>query len=203
VAALKNPRNDQELVTLLRDGDVTAYTELFDRYQPLLFVYARKITCDRDVAADIVQEVFIYLWDKRETIQFDGSVLSYLYSAVRYKFFNLLDKQKVRADYAKSLQTFIAQGSPLTDHYIREKEMLKLIEEQISLLPKKLRVAYELSHKANMSTTEIAEMTGVSEKTVKNQVSMAVQQLKVKLGILSIAHAGISFELLLELLKKK
>jgi RNA polymerase sigma-70 factor (ECF subfamily) len=83
---------DQQLVARLREGDAVAYTQLFDRFQPLLYVYARKIIKDKDEAADVVQEVFLHLWDKRESIEIDNNVLSYLYSAVRYKFFNLLDK---------------------------------------------------------------------------------------------------------------
>jgi len=185
VAALKT-LNDQQLVTRLRDGDAAAYTELFDHYQPVLFVYARKVVKDRDEAADIVQEVFISVWDKRETVEFSSSVLAYLCSAVRYKFFNLLDKKKVRSDYAAFLQAFLQEGSPLTDHYIRKKEALALIEAQVALLPPKLRVIWELSRKTNLGTAEIAAMLEVSEKTVQNNLSMPVKQLKVKLGILNL-----------------
>ena len=190
------------MLSLLKQGDVAAYTELFDRFQPLLYVAACKIAGDEDEAADLVQEVFIKLWDKRESLSCEGPVLAYLSAAVRYKFFDLLSKKKVRANYASSMQAYIGRGVPLTDHYIREKEMLRIIEQQIALLPPKLRVVYELSRKANLSTAEIAEMTGVSEKTVKNQLSLAVKELRVKLGILCVPALSISTELFLELLKK-
>jgi RNA polymerase sigma-70 factor (ECF subfamily) len=194
--------NDQELVARLREGDADAYTQLFDRFQPLLYIYARKIIRDKDEAADVVQEVFLYLWDKRDRIEFEGPVLSYLYSAVRYKFFNLLDKKKVRQDYAESLQKFIQQGSPQTDHLLREREMTRIIEEQVGLLPPKLKLIYELSRKANMTTAQIAELTGVSEKTVQNQVSLALKQLKLKLGLLQVTGLAIGAEAFAELIKK-
>jgi RNA polymerase sigma-70 factor (ECF subfamily) len=193
---------DQQLVAQLREGNATAYTQLFDRFQPLLYVYARKIIKDKDEAADVVQEVFLYLWDKRNNIEFDGPILSYLYSAVRYKFFNLLDKKKVRQDYAESLKKFMQEGSPQTDHLLREREMMRTIEEQIGLLPPKLKLIYELSRKANMTTAQIAELTGVAEKTVQNQVSLAIKQLKMKLGMLQISGLIVSTEALTELLKK-
>jgi RNA polymerase sigma-70 factor, ECF subfamily len=195
--------SDAELLDLLREGNAVAYTQLFDRYQPILYVYARKVTGDRDSAADIVQDVFISLWDKRETIQFSSSLRTYLYSAVRYQFFNLLDKQKVRAGYAAAMQASIQQGSPVTDDYIREKEMQRLIEEAVDSLPANLRQAFLLSQRANMNSAQIADITGVSEKTVKNQLSLAVKQLKLKLNLLGIAPVSMGMELLLELLKKK
>jgi len=194
--------NDQQLVAQLREGNATAYTQLFDRFQPLLYVYARKIIKDKDEASDVVQEVFLYLWDKRESVELEGSVLAYLYSAVRYKFFNLLDKKKVREDYAQSLQKFMQQGSPETDHLLREREMMRLIEKQVNLLPPKLKLVYELSRKANMTTSQIADLTGVSEKTVQNQVSLAVKQLKLKLGILHFTSLVVAAETFAELIKK-
>ncbi|QKJ32859.1 RNA polymerase sigma-70 factor [Mucilaginibacter mali] len=200
--AIPTTPTDQQLVAQLREGNAAAYTQLFDRFQPTLYVYARKITKDKDEAADIVQEVFLYLWDKRDSIEFDHNILAYLYSAVRYKFFNLLDKKKVRLDYADSLKKYMQEGSPETDNLLREREMLRLIEEQISLLPPKLKLIYELSRKANMSTAHIAELLDVSEKTVQNQVSLAVKQLKMKLGALQLTGLFLSAEALAELMKK-
>lgn len=194
--------SDQELVVQLRHGSVAAYTEIFERFQPLLYVYARKIVKDRDEASDIVQEVFLYLWDKRGEVVFEGPVLPYLYSAVRYKFFNLLDKNKVRKDYAISLQRFMLAGTTQTDDLLREREMMRIIEEQINLLPPKLKIAYELSRKANMPTDQIAELLGVSEKTVQNQVSLAIRQLKLKLGSLYLSGLVTGTVVLVEMIKK-
>lgn len=194
--------SDQQLITRIRDGNAAAYTQLFDRFQPLLYVYARKVIKDRDEAADVVQEVFLHLWDKRESIEIEGAVQSYLFSAVRYKFFNLLDKKKVRHDYAETLKKFFIEGSPQTDDLLREREMARIIEEQINLLPPKLKLIYELSRKANMQTAHIADLLGVSEKTVQNQVSLAVKQLKIKLGVLQLTGAVLTAEALAEVLKK-
>lgn len=193
---------DQELVALLKEGNANAYTQLFDRYQPLLFVYACRITKDDDEAADIVQEVFLYLWDKKETIDLTGSILSYLYSAVRFKFFNLLDKKKVRLDYAESLKKFQQTASSTTDHQLIEREMLRLIQERVDLLPRKLKLIYQLSRNSNLSTAEIAEQLNLSEKTVQNNLSLAVRELKLRLGILQLSGLVIASEVFAELIKK-
>ena len=174
---------DQELISLLKDNSQFAFTQIYDRYQGLLFIYACKITKDESEAEDIVQEVLFYLWDKRNVIKFEGSLSSYLYSAVRYKFFNLLDRKKVRVDYAESLQKFIDQESVQADYIVRERELSKLIEKEIALLPAKMREVFELSRKYHLSHKEIADKLGISEKTVKNQVNNALKGLRSKLGL--------------------
>jgi RNA polymerase sigma-70 factor (family 1) len=192
LAAIKT-LSDSELLDLLKSGSQAAYTEVYDRYQGLLYIYACKITREENEAADIVQEVFIYLWDKRAQTHFRASLASYLYSAVRYKFFNLLDHKKVRADYAASLQEFMNEGYAETDYVVREKDLARLIEKEIALLPTKMREVFELSRKAHLSHKQIAEKLGLSEKTVKNQVNNALKELRVKLGLFSFLIFLIKF----------
>jgi RNA polymerase sigma-70 factor (family 1) len=175
---------DQQLIALLKDSSQPAFTQIYDRYQSLLFIYACKITKDENEAEDIVQEVLFYLWDKRHVLTFEHSLSSYLYSAVRYKFFNLLDRKKVRVNYAESFQAFIDQDSVQADYMVREKELSQLIEKEISLLPEKMREVFELSRKQHLSHKEIAERLGISEKTVKNQVNNALKSLRVRLGLI-------------------
>lgn len=176
---------DAELTNLLKSNDTVAFTELYNRYKGILYIYACKITKDDDIAEDLIQELFINLWDKRETINFTSSISSYLYSAVRYKFFDLVDKQKVRADYVQAFQLFLDKGEYLTDNYITEKELAATIEKEIANLPAKMREVFLLSRKENLSNKEIAERLDISEKTVKNQLSTALKTLKVKLGLLT------------------
>ena len=176
--------SDKDLVHLLKKGDSDAYTVLYDRYKELMYVYACKIVKDFDIAEDLVQDVFISIWEKRETLAFDSSVSSYLYSAVRYRFFDLVDMQKVRTDYAKNLQLFLDKGEFSIDNYMAEKELTQAIEREIAYLPAKMREIFILSRKANLKNAEIAGHLGISEKTVKNQVSLALRELRKKLGLL-------------------
>jgi len=175
--------NDLELFSFLQEGNHQAYSEIYNRYQGLLYIYACKIVRNADEAEEIVQEIFFYLWDKRTTINLTTSVSSYLYCAVRYKFFNLLDHKQVRVNYEKSFRDFIDSGEAITDNYIREKELSKLIEQQISLLPLKMRQVFELSRKGNLSNKEIAVKLKISIKTVKNQVNNSLKELRLKLGL--------------------
>jgi RNA polymerase sigma-70 factor (family 1) len=184
---------DQELIYLLKDNSRPAFTQIYDRYQGLLYIYACKITKDESEAEDIVQEVLFYLWDKRNVISFEHSLSSYLYSAIRYKFFNLIDRKKVRTDYAQSFQNFINRETTQADFSVREKEMVRLIEKEISLLPEKMREVFELSRKNHLSHKEIAEKLDITEKTVKNQVNNALKTLRVKLGVLNFCIFLLNF----------
>ncbi len=172
----------------LKKDDHDAYAQIYDRFNGLLYIYACKIVKDFDEAEDIVQEVFISLWDKRNTLVLKSSLSSYLYSAVRYKFINLLDHKKVRTDYSASLQSFIDEGEYLTDDYIREKEFKQLIEKEISLLPDKMREIFVMSREQNLSYREIAEKLDLSEKTVRNQVNNALNNLRAKLGLAAFLY---------------
>jgi RNA polymerase sigma-70 factor (family 1) len=190
---LYNSKTDAELTGLFKSGDQSAFTELYNRYKGLLYIYACKITGNDTIAEDLIQDIFIYIWDKRQTINFTSSVSSYLYSAIRYKFFDLVDKQKVRADYVQSLQAFLDQNECLTDNYILEKELSAIIEKEVANLPAKMREVFLLSRKGNLSNKKIAEQLGISEKTVKNQISTALKTLRIKLGLLTFIFSLIHY----------
>ncbi|SMC64518.1 RNA polymerase sigma factor [Pedobacter africanus] len=177
---------DDELLLLFKAGDRNAYEQIYNRYWAIMYVYARKIMADADDAQDIVQEVFTYLWHKGAELSIKTSLAVYLYTAVRYRIFDLLDHRKVRTDYKAYLQQFIDEGEYITDNQLRERELVAVIEREVALLPAKMREMFEMSRNEGLSHKEIAEKLGVSDLTVKKQVSNAVKILKEKLKLFSI-----------------
>jgi len=172
--------SDHDLLRLLSSGEKDAFNEIYERYVGLLYVYAFKLTNDNEDANDIVQEVFLSLLTKTD-LQIKKTLSSYLYSAIRYKVFDLFSHKKVRAGYLESFQEFIDKGEHLTDNYIREKELAALVEKEIGLLPPKMRQIFESSRKAALSQKQIAEKFNISEKTVKKQINNSIKILKLKL----------------------
>lgn len=180
--------NDHELIHFLKKNDRNAFTVLYERYRGLIYVYACKIIKDFDLAEDLVQDVFISLWDKRENLNIQSSFSSYLYSAVRYRFLDMVDMQKVRSDYAKKLQRFLDNGDFSIDNYLAEKELTQTIEKEINRLPAKMREIFILSRKLNLKNADIAKQLDISEKTVKNQLSLALKELRKKLGVITFLY---------------
>ncbi|MES2109925.1 MAG: RNA polymerase sigma-70 factor [Bacteroidota bacterium] len=174
---------DQELADLLKSGDQAAFAEIYERYWSVLFLHARNLLRDNEEARDIVQELFTSLWQRSNSIEATNTSLSaYLYKATRNKVFDHLKHKKVVKDYLDSLNEFLEEGTIETDTLVREKELAAVIEKEIALLPKKMRVIFELSRKQHLSYQQIAGQLDISEHTVKSQVSNALRILRTKVG---------------------
>jgi RNA polymerase sigma-70 factor (ECF subfamily) len=187
---------DQELAALLKEGDGMAYTEIYDRYWPVMFRHSRKMLRDDDEAIDVVQDIFTTLWAKSAETVFTTSIRSFLYSATRNKVIDLINRNKVRTNYLANLQEFYDKGEFLTEDIIREKELINRIEMEVAKLPEKMRKIFELSRKHHLSYKEISEMTNVAEGTVKKQVHNAIKILRLKLHLVLVIGVGQVFLLL-------
>jgi len=178
--------NDQELISLLKEGDEIAYTEIYNRYKNLLQNHAYKKLDDFDEVKDVLQELFVNLWIKRAELPTTTNLSGYFYTAIRNRVFNIYAHKEVVSKHVQSLQTFIDEGHDCTDHQVREKELTLLIQTEIDALPVKMREVFELSRKSGFSHKEIANQLNISDQTVSKQITNALKILKVKLGILSM-----------------
>jgi len=176
-------RSDLELLQLLQLGDRLAYTEIFERYKFILHHHAIKKLPNREEVKDIVQEVFTMLWTKKEGINIHTNLSGYLYTSLKHSILDHFSKQKVRDKYVDSMKNFVGQGAVLPDYRIREKQLSAAIAAEISLLPEKMRIVFELSRKTHLSHSEIAAQLGISEKTVNRQISNALKILRSRLGL--------------------
>ncbi|WP_235005431.1 RNA polymerase sigma factor [Pedobacter nyackensis] len=174
--------SDQDLVALLKRGERLALTEIYNRYQGVLYSHAYRRLPDREEVGDIIQELFVYLWTNRQQLYFTTSLSSYLYASVRNRILNQYRNRKVRDNFAASLQEFIDQGENIIEDQLREKELSLLIEQEIAALPDQMRLVFEMSRKLEMSHNEIAAALNLSPHTVRNQVHNALKILRVKLG---------------------
>ena len=172
---------DQELAGLLRDGDRMAYTEVYHRYKRLLYLFAYKRLGNREEVMDIIQEIFLSLWQNHETLQVTYTLSTYLHSAARNKIVDLIAHRLVTKRYAEAFTRYQASGESSTDHLVRHKILTEIIEKEIAALPAKMRQVFELSRKTNATRKEIAEELGLSEQTVKSHMQHALKTLKVSL----------------------
>ncbi len=173
---------DQELCALLKEGDEKAFARIFNRYQGPLFDFAYKRIRDKDEAKDIVQEIFVRLWNNREGLKIKSGIRTYLYRCVLNGILNNLSRQVVREEYVNSLQQMIDEHTREADYHIREADMEKLINVEIAALPPKMRMVFEMRKREYLSNREIACKLGISEQTVETHMKRALRVLRLRLG---------------------
>ncbi|ACU03579.1 RNA polymerase sigma factor [Pedobacter heparinus] len=173
---------DLELVAMLNKGDQLAYTEIFERYKIILYKHAIRLINDQEEVNDIIQELFLTLWQKKGTIILTTSLSSYLYQSVRNRIFDFIAHQKVENNYLDSIRDFALNGQLITEDQIRMKELNIIIEKEISALPERMRKVFEMSRLTDLSYKQIGERLDISDKTVKQQVYNAVKILKLKIN---------------------
>lgn len=174
--------NDLELFALCKAGDEKSFCVIYDRYWAVLYRHAYRLLRDETEAQDIVQEVFVSLWDKVQSLDMEVSVKAYLYTAVRNRVLNIIQKEKHQNKYVLSLGHFMEHSEAITDHRVRERMLQEKIEEEVARLPNKMRNIFELSRTKQLSHKEIARELNLSDKTVKKQVNNAIKILRLKLS---------------------
>ncbi len=172
---------DKALLDLLKSGDEMAFSEIYERFWPLLYRHARRFLKHNDEARDVVQEVFLLLWEKIPTLHIDISLNAYLFAAVRNRALNVIAHSKVKDEYIAAFERFIEEGEAIADHRLRNEEMARLIRMEIAALPPKMRRAFLLSRETELTYREIAEHLQVAENTIRKQISQAIQRLRMKL----------------------
>lgn len=175
--------SDVELTTLLSSGDRLAYTEIFNRYNGLLYLHAFKKFRNREEAKDIVQEVFAMIWTKREEMTPKSNLSGYLYTCMHHKILDWFGHQKIEARYVQHLQVLMEENKGTTDNLVRERQLFEIVQREIAALPPKMRQVFEMSRYQHLSHKEIAATLNISEETVKSHVKNALKILRVKLGL--------------------
>lgn len=174
--------SDDELLAAFTGGDRKAYQHIYERYWQLLYRFSRKMLQDDSIAKDVVQEVFTILWTKRNDHYIASPLAAYLYTLTRNRILDMVKHAKVENRYLESLHHFIELNHSTPDRLYIQKELYDQIEKEIQHLPEKMRLVFEMSRKHNKSNQEIADELGITNKTVKNQLSSALKLLRNKLG---------------------
>ncbi|HEV3411102.1 MAG TPA: RNA polymerase sigma-70 factor [Puia sp.] len=177
---------DTRLAALLKEGDQSAYTEIFERYKTILYKHAFRMLQDPDDANDVIQDIFLALWQKRDTLTIKTSLAAYLYHSLRNRIFDRIAHQKVIARYVNSIRDFVEAGQYVADEQNRAEELAAIIEKEIAALPRKMREVFELSRHEDLSYKEIGLKLNISDKTVKQQVYNAVKILRLKVNLLRL-----------------
>lgn len=176
--------SDDELLDLFEKGDTAAFEEIYNRYWLKLYSAAYKRLNKREPAQEIVQDLFTSLWIHRVHLKIHTSLQGYLFSSIKYAVLNYKRAESVRIAYSEShlLTNQVYDNS--TEEYITYKELKETFTIRVNELPPKCRNVFELSRNQYKSNKEIAQLLGISEKTVENHLTKALRVLKVSMNTL-------------------
>ena len=175
---------DETLLSLVADGDKEAFTMLYRRYWESLFATAARALRSKAEAADLVQDIFLSIWNRRNDLRVTGSLAAYLQTSVRYKVIKYIEKNITRRDYLVLLtEVLVNYQPPDAESQLQIKELQHVIQSAVEQMPNKMREVYQLSRKHHLTHKEIAERLAISDETVKKHIQHALQIIKTAISL--------------------
>ncbi|MFW5877474.1 MAG: RNA polymerase sigma-70 factor [bacterium] len=170
------------LLSALQRGDEEAFNFFFQRYNSILYSYAFKVMNDSEEAKEVVQNVFLRLWEKREKISIDRSVRSYLLRCIYNECFNVIKHRKIRFRAMDALKNDLLRTSGENKiNFCGNFELYELVRETVNTLPPRRKKVFVLSRYQQLKNREIAEEMNISSKTVENHITKAIKIFRVAL----------------------
>ena len=173
-----NEQTDKLLVAELKDGNVLAFEQIFDLYQSKLFHFAKLTLSNDSDAEEIVQEVFLKIWVRREQIDTSKSFKSYLYTITKNEIHDHLRKVLQQKKYVDQTIHELSIGDNDVEKIVNFRETDQVIKELINCLPQKRRKVFELSRLQGKTYSQIAREMNISENTVDTQMRKALHFLR-------------------------
>jgi RNA polymerase sigma-70 factor (ECF subfamily) len=145
-----------------------------------LHSYAITILRDEEAAKGTVQNIFLKLWERKHTLNFNGSIKAYLYSAVYHECLNYIRHEKVKFNHQDHL-VYTMKNTEEQDKGIELSDLKEKLQQVLNNLPEKCRTVFQLSRFEELKYREIADQMGISVKTVEAQMGKALKILRHEL----------------------
>lgn len=174
--------SDQEIIHLLAKDQKKVLDFIFDRYYTELCRHAYRYTGKEEIAEEITQDIFVYLWEKRKDINISTSLKAYLYKAVSNRSINHLKSQFSRQKFEEIEGDYLTVSHRNTEEQLNYEELNGILQEGISRLPDRCRTIFNLSRNGGLTYQDIAKELGISPKTVEVQMGIALKKLREYLG---------------------
>ncbi len=169
---------DSELLELFTTGNDAAFTEIYNRYWKKLIALGYSYTKDKFAAEEIVQEVFVSLWNRRGVVKID-TLSSYLATAIKFSVFKSIYTKNRREKLLEHMP-----GSPLAElpeDLFHAKFLEEYVNGLVEQLPEKCRLVYQYSRQKGLSPQEIADEMNIAKKTVEAHLTKALKMLRLNL----------------------
>jgi RNA polymerase sigma-70 factor (ECF subfamily) len=171
-----------------------SFEQLFKAHYKALHAYANMILKDLDLAEEIVQNMFLRFWEKRELLNVETSIKAYLYKCVYNDSLNYLKHEKVKVKYHDFTKHTMSELSESAAAKVELGELQFNLRVALNELPEQCRTIFQMSRFEELKYREIAERLGISIKTVENQMGKALKILRIKLvDFLILVLIGITY----------
>lgn len=173
--------SDEQLLALINANDEKAFDKLYARYWKLLYTIAWNRLRDQTAAEDLVQELFINFWERRNTIVIKTFLENYLRASMKYMIIAHVERMKANTESLKRLLERMATVESGIHETLVGAELEKTISDAVSAFPENMQKVFRLRSE-DLSVREIAAILGLAEQTVKNNISEALEKLRVVLA---------------------
>jgi RNA polymerase sigma-70 factor (family 1) len=168
---------DSDLFLKVKQNDVKAFEELYNRYWPVLVNAAYKRLNSREKAEDIVQNIFIDLYQRRSVIELTTAISAYLKQALKFKVLNEYRSQLIKTKYQKELFFSNVCKNDFAET-LDAKELEEKITGIVNELPEKCKQVFMLSRKENLSNKDISMALNISVSTVEKHITKALRTVR-------------------------
>jgi RNA polymerase sigma-70 factor (ECF subfamily) len=170
--------NDNLLVTRIRQNDKDAFRLLYNRYSKKIYFFSIKYLGNNVEAEELVQSVFINVWENRESLDATNSVKSYIYKAAVNYIYNYLKKRTIHARYIESQMHRDEVHNNHTDDQVLFNDLERSLNSVIGTLPSQQQKIFQLNHNEGLTHKEIAMRLDLSVRTVENQMYRAQKTIR-------------------------
>lgn len=195
---------DEQLLQGIAAGDESAFRRLFDAYYQLLVTFAFRFLNDLDSSRNVVQDVFVGLYDKRESIIIHTSLKAHLYQSVRNRAFNVLKREKMQREHHHRIFEEQSEGDAY-EEISGVEEMQSRIAKVVEDLPPQCGKIFRMSRQDGIPNGEIADHLSISKRTVETQISKALKRIRedlLKHGFLPLVAVFSAIEYLFRFILK-
>ena len=169
------------MLSKMADGDQLAFRQFFDIYKEKLFTFVYGLTHSKVDAEEVLQDVFLKLWESRSRLKEIDNPQAYIFRMTRNRTLDLLSRIGRDQKLIKQLWANIRMSEEFTEQILQARESQKLIREAMTELSDRQRKIVELSREEGLSHDEIASKLGLSKQTVKNHLSEALKKIRLYL----------------------
>lgn len=172
------PYEEQELLSLLREGSTEAFTQLYNQFSEPLYYNILSLVKDELIAEELLQDIFVRIWRKRESLQIEKNLAGYLFMVSRnrvYDFFKSLDREQ---ELYRKIRTIATEEYSHIEEAIFSKENEDLLQKAIDTLPPKRKQAFQLCKIEGYSYKEASELMGISISTLKDHMAKSREAIR-------------------------